>query len=181
PFPSPCVGQASPPPRRSNAPWQQHARLRPFLFRFAVPEGCGTRRIALCLARLEQRNRFVPIHARASRSPARSFSRKVVGLARAARRGVRSLNVTPESALALIRGLAASPALRLGKIPDNAFGVSGMTRAMGRCLPMVNSPLQSRALVNFGMVKGRGFSFLPTAKFAIFRDFTPKSRFQKVR
>jgi len=36
-------------------------------------------------------------------------------------------------------------------------------------------------VVNFGMVNGGGFSFLPAAKIAIFRDFTPKSAIQKVR
>jgi hypothetical protein len=36
-------------------------------------------------------------------------------------------------------------------------------------------------MVNGGMVNGGGFLFLPAAKIAIFRDFTPKIGFQKVR
>jgi hypothetical protein len=36
-------------------------------------------------------------------------------------------------------------------------------------------------MVNFGVVNGGASYYLPAAKFAIYRDFTPKSRLQKVR
>jgi hypothetical protein len=42
-------------------------------------------------------------------------------------------------------------------------------------------PVAERAMVNSRMVNGAGFYYLPAAKNAIFRVFTPKSRFQKVR
>jgi hypothetical protein len=36
-------------------------------------------------------------------------------------------------------------------------------------------------MVKFGVVNGGAFYYLPAAKIEIFRDFTPKSGFQKVR
>jgi len=46
---------------------------------------------------------------------------------------------------------------------------------------MMKFRLQARGVVNFRVVNGGGFSYLPAAKIQIFRDFTRKSAIQKVR
>jgi len=56
---------------------------------------------------------------------------------------------------------------------SNRFNIS-LIYAKRRLQLMMDFRLQARGVVNFGMVNGGIFSFLPAAKTQIFRVFTPK-------